>query len=953
MARSLRAILLLYLPIVAPPLSAWQVQDVVRVPDGYAVSASDGDFIWCGPTFSEDSLVVRLDPETGEIAGRIDAPEAACRGFAVNDQGFWYLGPGRFYRLSFEGRVLDRRDNPYPAMKGLAITDAGFWTVERRNGVSALALFRADGAEIRRFEINLSNPGDIAYDGTNLWITDPTGGSVYKYDIVQNRLLDIFPSPASNPTAVTYHDRHLYLIDDGDGADDDVLYRISLDAEPAPRLLPSSFRVDFGLAQFNVASNVAISLFNIGNADLTINNVGLARRNGYQISNFPQQPVVQPGRQIVLNLLFTPEDYQRYDDTLVLQTNDPITPITRIVLTGHGVYSARRLGVRPEEYDFGMVRADRRRDGSRRATMLLVNEGNDLLIVDTMYLGIPEIFRLDRPALPFVFEPAETLRFAVEFTPFRDIEYLDTIVVHANDEWRYNYIYLAGSGSDSVYAEGTVLWEHQMTGGVEGLGAMAVQSDMNRDGIQEVIVAEPDGRVFCLNGFASGDADYFWEANLGLQGAGITVSPSGSIAAGVQLNGDRDRDLLLAVRGAAGGLFAIDGRRGAVLWDWSPEQYGAGNFLAVQAPSDYSGDGNNDPVILCEARDGNGLLARLDGATGRQVWMRNLVDPVQFELAGDLNGDGAEDFLVATGQGLLATFDGQGGGLIRSAETLPTSGLMAFRNDLDGRPLAVVSYTAGGVEMWDLRTMQTIWSLDMAPRGENYGPLEHALLVRESPEAEITGVALAGQGGSVLVVDPGSGRAAWTLQYRSPVRAIALLPRRIDRAEATLAIGLDDGRVIDLRVSDHGEEWIYEGRQPVVAMQSFADVDLGGSDDLLVQFGGARWTVTCISTGGDLRASAPPAPAPVPQLLSLGLSPNPFNASVVIDYALPPGDQSGSLRIYSIGGREVFAREVNSREGRLTVDFGAASAGAPAAGYYLFRLISRSGQSVVRGQYIK
>lgn len=935
-----------------PTLSqAWQVVDWTRIPGGSTLLAANGESAWCGFSSGQDSTLLVVNVATGEVTQRIRTPEAICRGLAYRGETLWIIGARNYYRLSLNGQVERMFDNPYPSMRCLAGSEVGLWTVERHDGVTSLAHFRLDGTEIQRFPINVVEPGDIAWDGRFIWLTDPLRNSIHKIDPLQGQTVAIYPTPAVRPSGISHFNEHLYLVDYGDEQAGDVLYRIATESEPAPRILPSSRHADFGLINVNIPTQWNFTIFNIGNADLRVDSVNLARNNaGFRIARVQPGTIVRAGMFILVQVTFTPTTYIRFSDTLLIYSNDPYEPLLRVGLFGQGIWPHRRLGVWPDSVDFGVVRADPWRDGCRRAELHLINQGRDDLTVDSIFNLVRDIFTITKPAMPIVIRAADTVDFSVTFTPHRSINYLDTVIVRSNDQFRYYYVFLRGQGSDSVYSAGQILWSYQTSAN----SAFAIAPDLDRNAVPEIAIVEGNGDIGCFNGFASGEMEALWRLRLGNLNYWTPVGALGCLAAGVSLNSNLTGDIVFGTHmyeESAGAVYGLDGVSGRLLWRWSAgDGFQAGSALRICTEYDINGDSNVDPLTLyMENESDDSYIICLDGFTGRTVWTQTAGNSQILEPVGDLNYDGCVDYIAAQPDGSAYLCDGYDGGLIETLD-LGASRLIEPVKTHIGQPTKtiLVAGANGGVQLFDLERSRPIWSIDTNPPGAQFGIIQRLMCLSFLGQGWQDKFIFSSQRVLIYIDRSAEFQVIWTFRLNADITALAALPATRNENSPSLIAGLLDGTVVCLSLAEHSERWRFQGVGGVIRLQLFVDVDFGGSADIIAQFANGR--IVCISSGGDL-AVDPEAGFATPAALGfISLSPNPFNRTANIYYNLPIG-QSGHIVIFDAAGRAVAHYPLANHTGFVSLE--EIQTDNLSNGIYIFKLESSYGSTATRGVMLK
>lgn len=106
-----------------------------------------------------------------------------------------------------------------------------------------------------------------------------------------------------------------------------------------PDILVEKMIIDFGYTQPGNTTVLSLSVFNIGNAPLTMDwtlesavfNFGIIPNKN---KNQPFSETIQPGDSLLFSITFSPVDTAMYADTLFLISNDPDQPVSEIELKG-------------------------------------------------------------------------------------------------------------------------------------------------------------------------------------------------------------------------------------------------------------------------------------------------------------------------------------------------------------------------------------------------------------------------------------------------------------------------------------------------------------------------------------------------------------------------------------------------------------------------------------------
>lgn len=940
---------------------AWRILMAEPIPEGALNLTSQEGSLWCSYEIENDSLMFEIDPVNGDILQNIEAPGAECLGIGTYEDAIWFLGPQQLYQLGDDGVVIDHFELPYESMKGLAGTEDGIWTVVNENGIRILVMFVPGQDEVHRFETTLQNVGDITWDSQYIWVTDTFNGFMHIFDPAIESEIDIYPTPVSRPTGITFIDESLYLIDAGHNEDTQMLYRIDPTGQSTPYLLTSADNYDFGNVLVFSDNEWALALHNIGNEILVVDSVRLASgESGFEIGQLPDRIEIAMDRHAMVNLTFSPQSYDVYRDTLIIASNDPVNRIWRVAVSGTGLFPSRHLMVYPEELNFGVVRADPWRDGSRVEQLGLINVGIENLRIDSLKYSIEDIFSFEFFEVPDTILPADTMMVNFWFTPHNGIEYIDTLLIYSNRvEMLAAEIIMRGQGSDSIFFAGTSMWQLSMGNDGEGTGSASRAGDINQDGIDEVVAVGEDGTVYCLNGFGSGEADAIWVQyfdNQAFSPEGIL--PKGCISGINDLNGDGFGDIILGSGIEDRSVYSLNGLTGDLLWRWDSRDIGGeGAILRIHTDDDRNGDGSVDPVVLTGGvQDGQSHLVRIDGATGRAVWLRNTSSGVLLESLGDINRDGVCEYALATWDGNLNVYSGADGGLLNIIET----GLLAeiaLVSDMNGDETKdiICALVDGGLAAWSIFDGEALWEIAEIDGGVPLGTVIQMEVIHPSGENETEKLAGFNAEGTLFVLDIESREAVWFDQTRRAMTCISLYSDLNEDSQMELLAGFENGR-IECRSGSNGVQlWAFIGDEvgwePVYTMFMFEDIDLGGSVDLVGLFGDG--TVRCISSGGDLGVESNDNNTIPVDLRLDGIYPNPFNGPAELLFSTrKPSDIS--LSIFDLSGRMVESVSLGiCSTGTYRVSFDPEQYNMLASGVYLFVLNGASQQSIYKGILLK
>jgi len=166
-----------------------------------------------------------------------------------------------------------------------------------------------------------------------------------------------------------------------------------------------------------------------------------------------------------------------------------------------------------DTHDYGTVRAN----SSNRWYIEIENIGDETLSITNASSSNPTHFFIDESVTyPINLYPLETTEIGVWFTPAAGVYYSEVISIDSNDPLHpCSQVAVAGEGNNTDYPIGDLLWYYSIsTSWDNSVKAIAPISDINGDGIADVIVSSEDDYFRCFNGNSSGLADVLWEIEI-------------------------------------------------------------------------------------------------------------------------------------------------------------------------------------------------------------------------------------------------------------------------------------------------------------------------------------------------------------------------------------------------------------------------------------------------------
>ncbi len=267
-----------------------------------------------------------------------------------------------------------------------------------------------------------------------------------------------------------------------------------------------------------------------------------------------------------------------------------------------------------------------------------------------------------------------------------------------NQDGTGDVVFAVDGGGDRVTAlsgrDGQIIWSLDTPDDpfLASYNAVAVRFDVTGDGVPDVATCTGtasdqspnpfnERRVYLLDG-ATGDE--LWQATPGLPNFVVEQFERADGQPLVAAGGRGENDVAHVT--------AYDAATGSVAWRIAPQ-------IAPFVMAPYPRSGGGEDLVYAGLGDsfGGGGLARVDGATGDEVWSSYAFGTSVWDVAvlGDVNADGAPDLALGSVLADAYVLDGATGAVLWSA---PLGGQVfdvAAVDDVDGDGLSEVAATGG------------------------------------------------------------------------------------------------------------------------------------------------------------------------------------------------------------------------------------------------------------------
>ncbi len=440
------------------------------------------------------------------------------------------------------------------------------------------------------------------------------------------------PDGDCDPRGIYWDGQHLWLIAyrvGGSASAYRTLYKYALNGIGTPIILASPTTIDFGNVTIGTSANQNLMINNIGTANLIISGKNITSpRFGISPANVPD--TIYPNQLKNYTVTFTPLVFDTISAFLNIASNDMATPIKTITLKGKGVYSGANISLSDSVFNYGPRRNNSlcgwrfniTNTGTSVLTINSITFNNSAYRLDTVGLSFP---------ININPQGVRGLRFWFHPTGGNSYPCIATITSNAVNA-PTKTITLSGSTNLTPTTLGEIYWQGNILDNpntsYDDYQPTSIKqiNDVNGDGVNDVIITSGNYLTTCYNGNSSVTADSLWSFN-----TGTNNNNTGSVTweDGMQIRSDVDGDGIQdVVIGCAGGnesVYTLSGRTGRLIWYWGDSvNYSLGDIEAIRVDKDYNNDGVND-VLVSASGTGTGTGGRhalvcLNGLTGAQIF---------------------------------------------------------------------------------------------------------------------------------------------------------------------------------------------------------------------------------------------------------------------------------------------------------------------------------------------
>jgi outer membrane protein assembly factor BamB len=462
----------------------------------------------------------------------------------------------------------------------------------------------------------------------------------------------------------------------------------------------------FGVVSAGGGHQRTLSVGNIGDSPLIISGVELPNQ-AFSLILPPLPDTILAGQANDYLLSFRPTEDMSFDNLMVIQSNDPLTPADTIPVFASGV-----TAFAPGEIIWSYQGIEN--VVSVTATQDFDNDGFPDVVAESFDAGATgdnltcisgsgrENGRLIWSARPLG-GPSNSGGYGDQcLISVDDLNHNGTRDIILGTAWGSRSVFgIEGSTGETIWSYDT--YANPPSGWVYSVASMG---DLDGDSIPEILagLGSDANKGFCFNG---SNGDPLWTR--------VASDVIYSVCRIDDVDGDSVADAIMGAGDNDDRIFCLSGdpqNNGALIWSY----HTGGSTQSVDRIADLNNDGFND-VIVGIWYNGYRVIALSGRSDGNYlthaIWSYPVGQPVmRVVTCSDLNGDGLQDVLVASWANYALALSGADGQELWRYNTGDDVWAIYWAYDVtgDGIPEAVAGSFDGSVTLINGATGEAIWS---------------------------------------------------------------------------------------------------------------------------------------------------------------------------------------------------------------------------------------------------
>jgi outer membrane protein assembly factor BamB len=641
-----------------------------------------------GVTQRNDTLWIGSDSEgklykvtkTGVIVDSLTTPFAFNHGLAYDGSGFWLAedfrsNGGRIYKINSAGQRIDSiiTGSWAQGIGGIALDGNNLWVATYYPDFTTYPFAYAykislttkaivDTIPLRGKQVQgIAVKGDTLFYVTDNFQSDPE--RIYAYRKAAGDTLFSFavpdPDGDCDPHGLYWDGQNMWLVAQRIGNNVNVyrsLYKYIITGQGSPQITTSAANINFGNVIIGQTGNQPLTINNVGTAKLIISNFTMTNPR-FSITPNVVPDTINPGSSKNYTLGFTPNVFDTTSGELKITSNDFAQQVKIVTLKGKGVENGSFINVSSNNFQYNA----RRINSLSGYTFDIANRGTQPLVISNITFS-GQRFRLDNTnvAFPITIDTQRTRTLRIWFNPDAVSSFSDSAVIVSNAvNPQAGKISLSGSGVNNPTLLGDIMWEGNYPDNprtsFQDVQPVSIKqiTDVNGDGVNDIIAGTENYLTICFNGNSSGNADTLWKFNSFINSSNAgSVSWEDAMQTIPDINNDGVEDVIIGCDGGNENVYALSGKNGQVIWEYGlPATFSDGDVYGLRADKDFNGDGKKDVLAsLSGSGQGNGRHAAvcLNGINGQVIFYTDQntyfthdITTTEFGGAIGVGGDGS------------------------------------------------------------------------------------------------------------------------------------------------------------------------------------------------------------------------------------------------------------------------------------------------------------------------
>lgn len=572
------------------------------------------------------------------------------------------------------------------------------------------------------------------------------------------------PGVRQNPRGLAWDGNHFWLLAEPIGASSGrQLFKYDLSGSGSPGITVLTPTVGFGNVMIDSTVTGNILIKNYGTANLVLDSIEISNNVFNVNASFPY--IIAPDVTASLQVTFTPSEYRTYSDSVIFYHNDPSTDYSKVTLNGTGVYTAPYLLSNPAVINFGTKRVI----STSYIELNLINGGSAPLQIDSItlnseyfyfeFLNTPTtIAPLSSDLVRVWFNPDLPKDYTDSVTIYSNAS--NGSVIH---------ISVSGSAETPDPELGNIYWQTAVPPNPGTsyqdlqVRAMIELNDVSGDGKNDLIVCSRNYWTIAYNGNSSGNGDLLWKFSTipSSTNAG-SVEWIQNLAIASDLNNDGVNDVVIGTTGGNEFVYALDGLTGNKIWEYGDSiNYSNGDIMGVDVKRDWNSDGVPDVLFSASGNESTGegrfSVFLVDGTNGNVLWQINQASQQKLKyMVTSTDFGGAAGSRVGTANEVIG-FNKSG----QIVWTFPTSGTPWTVREIPSiggtsSSDVLVGTTTGAVYVIDGQSGQQLWLTSI---GNVF--IEDARIVPDVNENGTPDILISGINPNIYVLDGSNGQYIW------------------------------------------------------------------------------------------------------------------------------------------------------------------------------------------------